>query len=270
MDGGWSATGTAGGAVLRPSWATFAVGRTLDLRGNQLLTVPIAAELRGLAKMRTRDDRGADQLAGQRSSAGLVGLTELRTLLQLSRRTASGASGCVPQERFFPATSAVGRSWGMSSTPLTVSVPEESPDTAEDDGSVASDRAALVALYNATKGASWLTSTNWLSNRPLDQWHGVVTNSDGRVAELWLWANKLSGPIPAELGDLTKLQTLDLRSNRLTGPIPAELGALTGLRRLYLGSNELTGPIPAEAGRSRQSGIAESSGNNKLTGPIPA
>ena len=113
---------------------------------------------------------------------------------------------------------------------------------------MASDRAALVGLYNATGGASWITSRNWLSDRPIGEWQGVITNSDGRVVELWLWGNKLKGSIPAELGDLTSLQTLDLRSNPLTGPIPAWLGALTDLRTLYLGSNRLTGPIPAELG----------------------
>ena len=147
-----------------------------------------------------------------------------------------------------------------------MSLPEVSPDTS---GSVASDRAALVAVYNATRGATWLTSTNWLSDRPLHEWHGVVTNSDGRVAELWLWGNQLRGPIPAELGELTELQTLDLRSNRLTGPIPAELGDLTDLRRLYLRSNQLTGPIPAELGDLTNLESLWLS-NNNLTGPIPA
>ena len=145
---------------------------------------------------------------------------------------------------------------------------EESLDTAADVGSVTSDRAALVALYNATRGATWLTSTNWLSDRPLDQWHGVITNSDGRVAELWLWGNNLRGPIPAELGDLTELQTLDLRSNRMTGPIPVELGDLTNLRRLYLGSNALTGPIPAELGDLTNLRALDLH-SNELTGAIP-
>ena len=29
---------------------------------------------------------------------------------------------------------------------------------------VTADRAALVALYNATDGANWTINTNWLSN----------------------------------------------------------------------------------------------------------
>ena len=62
----------------------------------------------------------------------------------------------------------------------------------------------------------------------------------------------MTGPIPAELGDLTNLRTLDLLTvNQLTGPIPAELGDLTYLvsNRLDLAvHNQLTGPIPAELG----------------------
>ena len=151
-------------------------------------------------------------------------LADGRTEFALQQREADGewSERLLPQERFVPVTATVGR-W-LSSTPLTVSVPEPEvlPGTS-DRGSVASDRAALVALYNATNGASWITNTNWLSDRPLDQWHGVTTNSDGRVAELWLWVNKLRGPIPAELGDLTELHTLYLSSNQLTGCVPPGL-----------------------------------------------
>ena len=39
--------------------------------------------------------------------------------------------------------------------------------------SVESDRAVLVALYNATDGPNWTDNTNWLSNEPLSEWHGV-------------------------------------------------------------------------------------------------
>ena len=61
-----------------------------------------------------------------------------------------------------------------------------------------------------------------------------------------LACNKLTGPIPAELGNLTSLSRLSLSYNQLTGPIPAELGNLTSLSSLRLDNNQLTGPIPAE------------------------
>ena len=37
----------------------------------------------------------------------------------------------------------------------------------------------------------------------MGEWHGVTTNSDGRVTHLDLPYNQLTGGIPAELGSLT-------------------------------------------------------------------
>ena len=110
------------------------------------------------------------------------------------------------------------------------------------------ERDALVALYNATDGANWSDNSNWLSAEPLGDWHGVTTDSDGRVTRLSLDTNNLSGTIPAELGSLSQLRHLAVRENSLSGSIPVELGNLTNLRTLYLSSNELSGTIPIELG----------------------
>ena len=115
-------------------------------------------------------------------------------------------------------------------------------------GDAATDRAALVALYNATDGANWRNKGNWLSDAPMGEWDGVTTDSDGRVTHLDLPYNQLTGGIPAELGSLTNLTHLDLPYNQLTGGIPAELGSLTNLTHLDLPYNQLTGGIPAELG----------------------
>ena len=56
--------------------------------------------------------------------------------------------------------------------------------------------------------------------------------------------NYLTGSIPPEIGNLTRLYNLDFRDNYLTGSIPSELGNLTNLLRLYLDYNRLTGLIP--------------------------
>ena len=136
-------------------------------------------------------------------------------------------------------------------------------------GTVATDRAALVALYNATGGANWTNNTNWLTNEALSEWYGVTTNSDGRVTSLDLNSNQLTGPIPAELGNLASLQILYLWGNKLTGAIPAELGNLSSLQILSLFRNMLDREIPAELGNlaSLQELILY---DNELTGPIPA
>ena len=115
-------------------------------------------------------------------------------------------------------------------------------------GDVNTDRAALAALYNATNGSSWQDDTNWLSNRPLGEWHGISTDADGRVTELSLGSNQLSGPIPSELGNFANLLGLWLDDNQLSGPIPSELDNLANLDTLVLDSNQLSGPMPSELG----------------------
>ena len=77
-----------------------------------------------------------------------------------------------------------------------------------DPGIAAVDRAALVAIYNATDGANWTNNTNWLTGAPLYQWHGVSADPYGRVIRLYLDSNRLSGEIPPELGNLANLAHL--------------------------------------------------------------
>ena len=92
----------------------------------------------------------------------------------------------------------------------------------------------MIALYFATDGPNWTTSTNWLSQEPVGEWHGVTTDDSGRVTSLNLRGNGLRGEIPSELGSLTSLEILRLSNNSLSGEIPPELGSLTSLQRLYL------------------------------------
>ena len=61
------------------------------------------------------------------------------------------------------------------------------------------DRETLVALYNGTGGANWHSNGNWLTEKPLGQWHGVTTDHVGRVKRLSLEENNLAGAIPPEL-----------------------------------------------------------------------
>ena len=107
------------------------------------------------------------------------------------------------------------------------------------------ERAALTALYNATGGPNWTDNTKWLTDVPICQWYGVVTNDSGRVTELNLDKNGLTGQIPPELEDLENLTTLYLHLNNLTGNLPASLGNLSNLEVLSLGGNQFTGMIPS-------------------------
>ena len=171
------------------------------------------------------------------------------------------------------------------------------------------DRATLITLYNALGGPNWLRSTNWLSDLPLDTWQGVETDDDGRVTKLDLGFNNLTGDIPVELGNLTKLQELYLYENDLLScrippelgnltnlrrlsmftipivlaifppvwdpipnpecTIPPEMGNLTSLQELHLGLIELSGGIPPEFGNLANLQVLDL-GYNALTGGIPS
>ena len=117
------------------------------------------------------------------------------------------------------------------------------------------ERAALIALYEATDGPNWVDAENWLTDAPLGEWYGVDTDASGRVVRLDLggrWDNDarewiphgLTGPIPTELGSLVSLTRLDLGYNELAGPIPTELANLVNLFYLRVSYNELSGLIP--------------------------
>ncbi len=149
------------------------------------------------------------------------------------------------------------------------------------------DRAALAALYNATGGDDWKNKENWLSDKPIGSWRGVSVDPDGRVVKLDLSGNNLSGELPAELGNLAKLELLSLRDNRLSGQLPSQWGNLVNLKTLDLSNtrfggteasgnfgaehchqNRLTGTIPAEWGNLASLSNLYLS-DNDLTGPLP-
>ena len=137
-----------------------------------------------------------------------------------------------------------------------------------DDASNPDDRAVLVELYNATGGDNWTNNEGWLSDLPLGGWHGVATDERGNVTQLLLRENNLAGLIPAEIGRLTDLRSLDLQSNELAGDIPPEIGNLKLIDNLNLARNELTGKIPAGLGGLTALHTLDLQ-SNKLTGDIP-
>ena len=128
---------------------------------------------------------------------------------------------------------------------------------------VTADRAALVALYNATGGADWTNNTNWLSNEALSEWHRVETDEDGRVTALRLVANELSGEIPAvplhkQLGNLTNLEdAVSQREYVERASSVNPVGAVTTLGVGYTGDHVVC------AGEYCISGVA---GNDRFPG----
>ncbi len=154
--------------------------------------------------------------------------------------------------------------WACSDDPAPTAPPPPPPSDTD-----TADRAVLVDLFNATGGPGWRANGGWNTTASIRDWHGVRTNSDGFVTELDLDANRLSGTLPARLGELSRLERLALNGNEIAGPIPATLGALEQLTFLDLGSNRLTGSIPPALGNlSRLDSLHLAF--NSLTGPVPA
>lgn len=60
--------------------------------------------------------------------------------------------------------------------------------------------------------------------------------------------NKLTGPLPTELGLLSNAYQIVLHDNQISGIIASELGQMNNLLGLYLSSNNLNGSIPTELG----------------------
>ena len=175
----------------------------------------------------------------------------------------SGSGGSVRSEFFWPGNPRWKFLPGRNTLPPGMTLP-----TGECTSSAATDRAALIAFYNATGGPNWADNDNWLSDAPISAWHGVTTNWKGRVIRLVLSHNQLTGAIPPELGGLTDLTWFDLTANQLTGAIPPELGSLTNLTGLRLGRNQLTSATPPELGNLSNLEQLHLWGN-QLTGAIP-
>ena len=100
---------------------------------------------------------------------------------------------------------------------------------------------------------------------------GQIPAELGLLSELTvlsLWGNQLDGDIPPELGDLLMLQALFLDANQLTGEIPRQLGNLSALNELWLSDNRIVGKIPAALGDLKSLSRLFLNGN-QLTGPIP-
>ena len=136
----------------------------------------------------------------------------------------------------------------------------------DDNPGLVSDCEVLLAARDIMAGSA---SLNWSADIPIEEWDGItVSDSHGRVVWLNLGFRNFNGKIPAELGNLEYLHTLDLTSNRLNGEIPAELRNLGKLRILYLQVNQLYGEIPRELSYlSNLTTLALY--DNKLSGEIP-
>ncbi|KAH9779319.1 putative leucine-rich repeat receptor-like serine/threonine-protein kinase [Citrus sinensis] len=71
--------------------------------------------------------------------------------------------------------------------------------------------------------------------------------SNGTVCHVFrisLVANRLKGPIPKYLANISTLVNLTVQYNQFSGELPEELGSLLNLEKLHLSSNNFTGELP--------------------------
>ena len=173
---------------------------TLNLSGNDLTGVMPDA-LEALIRLRRVDLSGNTLTGGTPSWLGDLDRLEH---LDLSDTQLSGS---IPSS--FTQTSAL-RTLDVTGTTVCMRPDLDFQNWLDDRGIVyrgdrceRTDRSALVALYYATDGPSWMRA-NWLSDAPLDDWAGVGTNGDNRVIWVLLGGHGLNGTIPPELGDLAR------------------------------------------------------------------
>ena len=131
---------------------------------------------------------------------------------------------------------------------------------------------ALLSIFSATNGDGWgdqypRLGRPWMRSIDPCDWHGVFCRN-GHVFEIDLRESQLTGALPPEIVQLTRLDTLNVSRNRLQGPLPIELGQMTWLRSADLSNNKFKSDIPPEYGNML--GLEALNLNyNNLTGEIP-
>ncbi|XP_010529317.1 PREDICTED: leucine-rich repeat receptor-like serine/threonine-protein kinase BAM3 [Tarenaya hassleriana] len=88
------------------------------------------------------------------------------------------------------------------------------------------------------------------------------------LTQINLSNNRLSGSLPASIGNFSSLQILQLGSNRFTGQIPEEIGGLKSVLKLDMSRNNFSGKLPPGIG-SCQSLTYLDLNHNQMSGPIP-
>jgi len=79
----------------------------------------------------------------------------------------------------------------------------------------------------------------------------------------------VSGTIPNELANLTRLDNLQIGENYIYGPLPPFIGKFEDMKYMSIGVNALSGPLPKELGNLTNL-ISLGIALNNFSGPLPA
>ena len=208
-----------------------------------------------VTELNLKDNGLAGQMPPQLGSLVRLNLLDLSTSGPLFCETASGTVSTTHTVAVRPATSRGYADSGRDPRGSWTVTPPVPADT------VFVDR---MELRTPRSPSAQLSTTGNRLTGPIPSELGNLRD----LRALFLVGNQLTGPIPPELGELRRLRHMDLGVNQLTGPIPPQLGKLAELVHLELACNELTGDIPRELGQLEQ--LSRLSLNlNRLTGRIP-
>ena len=229
---------------LPPALGDLADLRELALQGNALSgpLPPELGRLRNLEILRLDDNHLSGRIP--------VELGELERLAT-ARLDGNDLFGPLPRV----AAAAVGDEERLRDAPADIFCLKPLPDS----GTVFADCLALLKARDALAGGGAL---DWSANLSVRSWRGVELGGDpARVIALHLPRAGLTGSLPAELGALDGLVSLQLQGNALAGNIPPEIAGLDRLQILRLNGNGFSGCLP--------SGLAEVGGGSALALGLP-
>ncbi len=130
------------------------------------------------------------------------------------------------------------------------------------------ERKALLTFYEALGGPDWIERDFWGSDRPVGEWHGVATDAEGRVVQLTIYDNNLTGELSPAICHLQRLHTLHLSFNKISGALPDGLGDCRAVKNLWLKGNKITGRLPDPVAVLPELEYLDIHAN-EMSGPLP-
>ncbi len=73
----------------------------------------------------------------------------------------------------------------------------------------------LMSFYYSTNGDNWINNTNWCTDKPLDEWYGISTDTEGNITSIALSDNNITGSASLSFKPFKKLNYFDINNNDL-------------------------------------------------------